>query len=709
MLFTCRTSSLCKAIRAGFTVLAAAAWLIVAAAASGQEKAKEERTTDMGSNASTTASTLKDLNLWILVAPKNVEPVRGKAFDLRPSTGVHVVGAAMELSPGNGPVEQLRTRLEKEAGIRIRAQSGDHDIVLGVFPDGKPSGMTGVTGADLENIGNQGYAVYSEASALELAARDWAGLSNGITTLVQMAAGKTIIPAVRIRDWPSLEYRGVQQDICRGQVPTMATFKRLVDVLAQAKLNLLELYIEHTFKFRSHPDISPPEGVSPEEGRELFDYAANYHMEVHPLFQVLGHSYHILNKPQYQHLRIGPSEKMPWIMTFDIRKPEAVAFVHELVDELCQTFPGKLFNVDITEIDCDGMLEQGLTVEQLTDLVYNYVLELNKMVQPHGMRLMIAQGPLDSTGHLAGMGPKLDALPKDIIIGSYYCAGGPYKPAWEKDFPRLEEKGFDFFAQAWINSHIRLMPWVGNAADFSDAEVTCGLKHGAMGSITCDWGDAGNYHLTGQTWYPFLYHGASAWTGANVDKAYFDQAFTRLFYGLPDGSVAEAIQLAGNINGQMVKVKDENNQVVEVSTYHFWEFFGDPFTRPEIVRLADPATTGENILAPAQQAVALLETAVEKAARNRDNLEQLLFGARSYAAMGRKLVVLGHFQDQHYPRAKVADELEEVAAVYEELKAEFQRLWLAEDRENDNFHELAKRFDWTIVACKQKAAELRGA
>lgn len=73
---------------------------------------------------------------------------------------------------------------------------------------------------------------------------------------------------------------------------------------------------------------------------------------------------------------------------------------------------------------------------------------------------MIAQGPLDSQGHLSGMGPKLDVFPKDVIIGSYYCAGGPYQPAREKDFPRLHEKGIDFFAQAWIYSHLWLIPWV---------------------------------------------------------------------------------------------------------------------------------------------------------------------------------------------------------------------------------------------------------
>ncbi|MCU0961708.1 MAG: beta-N-acetylhexosaminidase, partial [Pirellulaceae bacterium] len=587
-------------------------------------------------------------------------------------------------------------------------QAGAASIRLAVCPSGQVSpAVQGITDDDLAQAGNEGYAICIDDTGVSLVARDWAGLFHGATTLTQMATDRQTLPGMRVLDWPSLRYRGVQQDISRGQVPTMDTFRRLVDVLAESHMNILELYIEHTFKFERHTDIAPPEGITPEEGGTLFRYAADRHMEVHPLFQVLGHSYHILNKPQYHHLRIGPCEKTPWIMTFDVRKPEAVSFVNELVDELCAAFPGTIFNVDITEIDCDGMLADGMTLEQVTDLVYGYVLQLREMVRRHGMRLMIAQGPLDSTGHLAGMGSKLDTLPRDVIVGSYYCAGGPYAPAWEKDFPRLQAAGFDFFAQAWIGSHIRLMPPPQHALDFSDAEISRGLAHGAIGSTTCDWGDAGNYHLTGQTWYPFVYHGASAWTGAALDRAYFNEAFTRLLYGIKDDSVARAIHLAGNISGDKVKVRDREGNISETGSYHFWEFFGDPFTREEITSLVDPGADGRRILDQAVPAVKLLEAARVIATRNQDNLDQLLFGARSFEALGHKLVALSHYNDPGYNRGEVASEFESVADTYAALQAEFRRLWLAEDRDNDQFHDHCARFDWTIVPLRQKAMQLR--
>jgi len=205
----------------------------------------------------------------------------------------------------------------------------------------------------------------------------------------------------------------------------------------------------------------------------------------------------------------------------------------------------------------EGLQTNGVSISQATDLVFGYVLQLNAAVKRHGRRLMIAQGPLDSQGHLAGMGPKLEALPKDIIIGR--------------------------------------------------------------------------------------------------------------------------------------------------------EFVHDPFTHPDLTRIANPGAVGQKILDTAAPALAILSAAALQAKRNRDNLEQWLFGVRCYAAVGRKLAALGRYQDPAVPRPQVADELAAVANEYESLRTEFKRLWLAEDRDNDGFQELVRRFSYTIAPCREKATALRGA
>src|SRR5690606_11806056 len=123
--------------------------------------------------------------------------------------------------------------------------------------------------------------------------------------------------------------------------------------------------------------------------------------------------------------------------------------------------------------------------------------------------------------------------------------------------------------------------------------------------------------------------------------------------------------LAGDISTQTVKRVQEDGSVADVASNHFWEFFSDPFTHKDLTSLADPGAEGERILKQAEEALALLETAQVKATRNQGNLEQILFGARSYQALGRKLIALGHHRDAAYSREVVAAELESVAVAYE--------------------------------------------
>ncbi|MCD6518748.1 MAG: beta-N-acetylhexosaminidase, partial [Anaerolineae bacterium] len=59
-------------------------------------------------------------------------------------------------------------------------------------------------------------------------------------------------PACQVLDWPSLPYRGLMLDISRGKVPTIETLELLIDQLSLYKINVLQLYTEHTFVFPHH-------------------------------------------------------------------------------------------------------------------------------------------------------------------------------------------------------------------------------------------------------------------------------------------------------------------------------------------------------------------------------------------------------------------------------------------------------------------------
>jgi hypothetical protein len=224
--------------------------------------------------------------------------------------------------------------------------------------------------------------------------------------------------------------------------------------------------------------------------------------------------------------------------------------------------------------------------------------------------------------------------------------------------------------------------------------------------VTSDWGDDGHYHLVGFEWLPALYHGAVAWTGAALDRVYFDEAFCRILYGLRDSGAATAVRLLGDINEQKVKVRAASGATAETDSSHYWEFWQDPFTHPDLTRLADPAGMARDVLGAADPAARLLAAARAGAVRNADNLDQLLFAARNYQALGHKLQALADFRVPAVPRVRVVGELRRLADEYEGLRGEFRRLWLAEDRDNSGFHDLVGRFDNTIAPCRAKAAEI---
>ena len=394
--------------------------------------------------------------------------------------------------------------------------------------------------------------------------------------------------------------------------------RRLADAIAAAKGNMLELYIEDVFQWKSHPDIPPPEAITAQEARALFDHAASRQVEVHPAFQGFGHWDKILAKPAYRPLGVSGS-------TIDIRKPATVALVRDMVDDV-RRISRQILQRRYHGERCRRVLLQRNEAGGLQRVDLPVVLRLREMVGRHKMRLMVMQGRLGNTGYLAGLGPVIGKMPKDVVIGSYYTAMGIYS-GWEKDFPLLRRTGIDFFAQSWIWSHCWLMPEVSGSIRCSDAEVSRGLEHGLLGSITCDWGDFGHFQLVGQTWYPSVYHAASAWTGAKLDRDYFNRSFCRVFYGIKDDGVARSIRMLGDINVQPVKVREPSGKVVQAGSLHYWEFWNDPFADPNITKLAAPASTGEDILNEANPAASQLATAAKRASRNRDNLEQLLLCA----------------------------------------------------------------------------------
>ena len=123
-----------------------------------------------------------------------------------------------------------------------------------------------------------------------------------------------MLPVGVIRDHPDLPVRAVMLDVSRDKVPTMATLRDLIDRLASWKVNQVQLYSEHTFAYRNHPDVhAAASPFTPDEIRELDAFCRARHIELVPNQNCLGHMNRWLATSSTAHSRSRPTAS--WIRT----------------------------------------------------------------------------------------------------------------------------------------------------------------------------------------------------------------------------------------------------------------------------------------------------------------------------------------------------------------------------------------------------------
>ncbi len=225
-------------------------------------------------------------NPILLPYPRSLTRSAGQHV-LRPRRRVILEGAmAQELMPAG---RRLQAQLGKLAGL---------DWEIAATPLGPAEEIGAVLRlapgtADHE----QGYRLTISPEQILIEAPEPSGIFYGTCTLVQLVAqyGRTL-PAVQIADRPDFPARGVMLDISRDKVPQMDTLYSLVDMLAGWKINQLQLYTEHTFAYRRHPDVwAEASPVTGDEILALDAFCRERYIELVPNQNTFGHMERWLN------------------------------------------------------------------------------------------------------------------------------------------------------------------------------------------------------------------------------------------------------------------------------------------------------------------------------------------------------------------------------------------------------------------------------
>lgn len=186
------------------------------------------------------------------------------------------------------------------------------------------------------------YHLVISTDAITVEAGSDAGFLYGLITLSELdRLNHGELSCGIIYDYPDMHYRAISDDISRGQVSTFEHFKTMIQKLARYKYNVYMPYIEDVFTLKCCPDWGKySDGLSGEEWKALTQYAAQYHISVRPIINLLGHFDKNASIASLQPLTIH-KEDGSITSVIDPLNPAVKPLIATILDEIVEAFgPG---------------------------------------------------------------------------------------------------------------------------------------------------------------------------------------------------------------------------------------------------------------------------------------------------------------------------------------------------------------------------------
>ena len=424
------------------------------------------------------------------------------------------------------PLRQLRKDLA-ELGIRPRRVGSPERATLRVLRDRRVTNP-------------EAYRLAIRRDGIEIRALGAAGAYYAVQTLRDLLAlhGRTL-PTVTIEDAPDFRRRGVYHDCSRGKVPKVKTVKNLIQRLAHWKINELQLYIENTFKYQSHPAIG--RGYSPFTGADILaiqEYAKQHHVRLVGSLASFGHMEKILMLPEYQHLAEATDFRRDAKGDLCPTDPGSIKLLADLYGEFLPLLEAEDFNACCDETRQIGQGRSRKRAQRigLGRLYLEFVLKIRRVCRKHGKRLNI-------WGDIVLAHPEIiPEVPRDIVMLNWdYSANGSRIDRTD-EFARA---GLPLVCcpgtNAWQSHGTRMRQAVENVSRFA----RIAREFGSEGLLNTDWGDYGHRNTLGVSLHSFAHGAAHAWNGAAVDERRFLERFCSFTFGDRSGKLASALRLLG--------------------------------------------------------------------------------------------------------------------------------------------------------------------
>jgi len=484
--------------------------------------------------------------LWFFCFLLGIQQLNGQVTALS-QLGLHVIPYPQEVETTGQPFripERIIVAVEKNASAEDRFTANqlisnlkeEFGIGAALSNQASRSSITLTRKGAEKRIGGEGYHLSVSADGIVIRATSSAGLFYGTQTLLQLIkrnGSGYLIPSLKITDWPNVRERAVHYDTKHHQ-DRKEYVMRFIRDLARFKINMLVWEWEDKLAYTSHPEIGAPGAFTVEEMQEFTRYARQFHIELVPLVQGLGHVSFILKWPQHAQLREISSSN--W--EFCPLKEGSYALLFDLWKEAIRATPGSRY----VHIGSDETYELGmceacrLKAEEIGKSgVYTlFVNRAAKEIKKSGREVMAWERPM---GWQKSNSPAVGITPdKSVVLTESY----EYE---ETDFTfarQAKALGYKVFAYD-PNPGIEhiFLPYffrerrgekVGGSLQESYGFLKTTMGSGVFdGVISTSWDDSG---LHNQVWMlRFATAAAFSWNASEPGLDEFRNTFFKNYYG----------------------------------------------------------------------------------------------------------------------------------------------------------------------------------
>ena len=310
-----------------------------------------------------------------------------------------------------------------------------------------------------DKLGEEEYKLEITPEGIELAGGSDKGLLYGIQTLSQLLFTQgSVLPCLKIQDYPDVKVRGYYFDVTRGRIPTLSSLKKLADKMSYYKLNQLQLYIEHSYLFTGLSEVWRDDTpLTAEEIMEFDEYCSNLGIELIPSLASFGHLHKLLTTASYAELceledsygkRFSFRDRMRH-HTLDVTNDKSIVLMKGLLEEYMVLFKTDKFNICADETFDLG---HGKSKEQADALGKDriYVDFLNKLC-----RIITDNGriPMFWGDIILEKPESIKELPKEAI-----CLNWDYNTRVnEENIKKLKESGAKQYLCPGVQGWLRFM------------------------------------------------------------------------------------------------------------------------------------------------------------------------------------------------------------------------------------------------------------